>query len=72
MLEATEFGALKHVPIRDGDLVRLGDDGDHELYSVILVRDDRCWLRNLRTELDTLASARMCRRIGHEATDYTG
>ena len=72
MLEASEFGVLKHVPIRDGDLVRLGDGGDHELYSVILVRDDRCWLRNLRTEFDTLSSVQLCRRIGHEGDYYTG
>jgi len=66
MLEASDFAALRHVPIKDGDLVCL-DRNVHELYSVIIVRDDRCWLRNLETGLDTLSSVRNCRRIGHEA-----
>jgi hypothetical protein len=69
MLEASEYEALRHVPIRDGDLVCL-DRVSHELYSVIIVRDDRCWLRNLDTGLDTLSSVRRCRRIGHEADCY--
>ncbi len=66
MLEANEYAALRHVPIKDGDLVSL-DQESRELYSVIIVRDDRCWLRNLDTGLDTLSSVRKCRRIGHEA-----
>jgi hypothetical protein len=69
MLEASEYEALRHLPIRDGDLVCL-DQASRELYSVILVRDDRCWLRNLDTQMDTLASVRRCRRIGHEADAY--
>jgi hypothetical protein len=36
---------------------------------VILVRDDRCWLRNLETGMDTLVNRRLCRRIGREAVD---
>ena len=67
MLEASEYEGLRHVPIRDGDLVCLTNDRK-DLYSVILVREDRAWLRNLQTELDTLASVKLCQRIGHEAT----
>jgi hypothetical protein len=66
MLDASETTAIRHTPICDGDLVSL-DDGVRELYSVILVRDDRCWLRNLETGMDHLVSRRACRRIGHEA-----
>lgn len=66
MLDANEYTAARHTPICDGDLVSL-DEGIGELYSVILVRDDRCWLRNLETGLDTLANRRLCRRIGREA-----
>lgn len=66
MLEASEYEALRHLPIRDGDLVCM-DAEMRELYSVILVREGRCWLRNLNTELDTLANASLCRRVGHEA-----
>ncbi len=66
MLEASDYEALRHVPIGDGDLISLQGDPD-ELYSVILVRDGRCWLRNLSTEMDTLASLAACRRVGHEA-----
>ncbi len=65
MLEANEYEALRHVPIRDGDLVCLSNDRNN-LYTVILVREGRCWLRNLQTELDTLASLKLCQRIGHE------
>ena len=50
MLEAGETGALRHVPIRDGDLVCLSGE-PAELYSVILVREGRCWLRNLQTRI---------------------
>ena len=66
MLDVNEAPALRHTPICDGDLVSL-DEGVRELYSVILVRDDRCWLRNLETGMDTLVNRRICRRIGHEA-----
>ena len=66
MLEASDYEALKHVPIRDGDLVSLHGHPS-ELYSVMLVRDGRCWLRNLGTEIDTLSSLSLCRRLGHEA-----
>ena len=66
MLEASDTGALRHVPIRDGDLVCLMAD-TAELYSVILVRDGRCWLRNLQTELDTVSGIDTVRRIGHES-----
>ncbi len=66
MLEANDFTVLRHVPIKDGDLVCLDHDV-YELYSVIIVRDDRAWLRNLDTGMDTLSSVRNCRRIGHEA-----
>ena len=66
MLEASDFAALRHVPIKDGDLVCLGQNVN-ELYSVIIVRDDRAWLRNLDTGMDTVSSVRGCRRIGHEA-----
>ena len=66
MLDVSEMAAYRHTPIRDGDLVSL-DEGVAELYSVILVRDDRCWLRNLETGIDTLANRRLCRRIGREA-----
>ena len=66
MLEASDYEALRHLPIRDGDLVCVDADTS-ELYSVILVRDGRCWLRNLGTEMDTLSSLAQCRRIGHEA-----
>ncbi len=66
MLEASDTGALRHVPIRDGDLVCLTADAA-ELYSVILVRDGRCWLRNLQTELDTVSGIDTVRRIGHES-----
>ena len=69
MLEASEYEALRHVPIRDGDLVCL-DQASSVLYSVIIVRDDRAWLRNLDNSMDTLASVRRCRRIGHEAVYY--
>jgi hypothetical protein len=67
MLEASEYEALRHVPIRDGDLVRLTPEL-HDLYSVILVRDGRCWLRDLETGMDVLSSVKTCRRVGHEAT----
>ena len=67
MLDVNEALAPRHTPICDGDLVSL-DEGVRELYSVILVRDDRCWLRNLETGMDTLVNRRICRRIGHEAT----
>ena len=66
MLEASEYEGLRHVPIRDGDLVCLSDSRN-DLYTVILVREGRCWLRNLQTELDTLVSIKLCQRIGHEA-----
>lgn len=67
MSEAYELQALRHTPIRDGDLVCL--EGDMSaLYSVILVREGRCWLRCLNDEMDTLAGVERCRRIGHEAT----
>jgi hypothetical protein len=66
MLDVTETASIRHTPICDGDLVSL-DEGMRELYSVILVRDDRCWLRNLDTGMDTLVNRRACRRIGHEA-----
>ena len=68
MLEASDTGTLRHVPIRDGDLVcRSGDI--NELYSVILVREGRCWLRNLQTEMDTVSSLDSVRRIGRESGD---
>jgi|JXWV01.1.fsa_nt_gb hypothetical protein len=66
MLDVNETKAFRHMPICDGDLVSL-DDTTRELYSVILVRDDRCWLRNLETGMDTLVNRGLCRRIGHEA-----
>lgn len=66
MYGASEFQGLRHVPITDGDLVRLEADV-HDLYSVILVREGRAWLRNLRTEMDTLSSIGLCRRVGHES-----
>jgi hypothetical protein len=66
MLDANELMASRHTPICDGDLVSL-DEGLRDLYSVILVRDDRCWLRNLETGMDTLVNRRLCRRIGREA-----
>lgn len=66
MLDVDDATALRHTPIVDGDLVSL-DEGIRELYSVILVRDDRCWLRNLETGMDHIVSRRMCRRIGREA-----
>jgi hypothetical protein len=66
MLDINEMTAFRHAPIHDGDLVSL-DEGIDQLYSVILVRDDRCWLRNLQTGLDTLANRNLCRRIGREA-----
>ena len=66
MLDPTEYRPLAHVPIAPGDLIRLEGDPD-AFYSVILVRQDRCWARNLDTELDTVADVRLCRRIGHEA-----
>ena len=70
MLEASDTSALRHVPIRDGDLVCLS--ADHSaLYSVILVREGRCWLRNLQTELDTLTGLDQIRRIGREAGDLS-
>ena len=71
MLEASDTGALRHVPIRDGDLVCQSGDTS-ELYSVILVRDGRCWLRNLQTEMDTVSSVMRCRRIGRESSDLGG
>ena len=55
MLEANDVQALVHAPIRDGDLVCLAPQM-HELFTVILVRDDRCWLRDLQSGLDTIAS----------------
>jgi hypothetical protein len=70
MLEASENGVLRHVPIRDGDLVCLSPDPS-ELYSVILVREGRCWLRNLQTEMDTLTGLDKVRRIGREAGDIS-
>ena len=70
MLEASDAGALRHVPIRDGDLVCLAADHG-ELFSVILVREGRCWLRNLQTELDTLTGLDQVRRIGREAGDLS-
>ena len=66
MLDANEMTAFRHTPICDGDLVSL-DDGLRDLYSVILVRDDRCWLRNLENGMDTLVNRSLCRRIGREA-----
>ena len=68
MLEASDIGALRHVPIRDGDLVCRSTDAA-ELYSVILVRDGRCWLRNLQTEMDTVSGIDTVRRIGRESGD---
>jgi hypothetical protein len=68
MLEASDTGALRHVPIRDGDLVCLSGELS-ELYSVILVREGRCWLRNLQTEMDTLTGLASVRRIGRESGD---
>ena len=68
MLEASDTGTLRHVPIRDGDLVCLSGD-INELYSVILVREGRCWLRNLQTEMDTVSSLDSVRRIGRESGD---
>jgi hypothetical protein len=65
MNRANEFEGQRHVPITDGDLVRLGSGGP-DLYSVILVREGRAWLRNLTTEMDTLSSVGDLRRIGHE------
>ena len=70
MLEASDNGALRHVPIRDGDLVCLSSDPS-ELYSVILVREGRCWLRNLQTEMDTLTGLETVRRIGRESGDIS-
>ena len=67
MLEVNDLQALVHAPIRDGDLVCLAPQM-HELFTVILVRDDRCWLRDLQSGLDTIASRGLCRRLGHEAT----
>ena len=66
MIEASDYEALRHVPIRDGDLVSLHGHPS-ELFSVILVREGRCWLRNLSTEMDTLTSLALCSRVGHEA-----
>lgn len=71
MLEASGTVALRHLPIRDGDLVCMENDA-HELYSVILVREGRCWLRNLQTELDTVSSIASCRRVGRESGDLGG
>ena len=71
MLEASDTGILRHVPIRDGDLVCLQGDIS-ELYSVILVREGRCWLRNLQTEMDTVSSLDSLRRIGRESGDMNG
>ena len=71
MLEASETGRTRHLPIRDGDLVCLESDA-HELFSVILVREGRCWLRNLQNELDTVSSIHRCRRIGRESTELAG
>lgn len=71
MLEASDTGALRHLPIRDGDLVCMESDA-HELYSVILVREGRCWLRNLQTEMDTVSSVDRCRRIGRESSEHNG
>jgi hypothetical protein len=71
MLEASDTGGGRHLPIRDGDLVCLETDA-RELYSVILVREGRCWLRNLQNELDTVCSIHRCRRIGHESTALAG
>ena len=68
MLEASDTAALRHLPIRDGDLVCLSGDVS-ELYSVILVREGRCWLRNLQTEMDTVSSLGGLRRIGRESGD---
>ncbi len=65
MNRASEYEGLRHVPITDGDLVRLQNDGQ-DLYSVILIREGRAWLRNLRTELDTVSGVAACRRVGHE------
>ena len=70
MLEASDTDGLRHVPIRDGDLVCLSADHS-ELFSVILVREGRCWLRNLQTELDTLTGLDQVRRIGREAGDLS-
>jgi len=70
MLEASDTGALRHVPIRDGDLVCLSGEPT-ELYSVILVREGRCWLRNLQTEMDTLTGLHSVRRIGRESGDLS-
>ena len=71
MLEASDTEALRHVPIRDGDLVCLSAEPT-ELYSVILVCQGRCWLRNLQTEMDTLSSVDVVRRIGRESGDLSG
>ena len=71
MLEASDTGILRHVPIRDGDLVCLQGDIS-ELYSVILVREGRCWLRNLQTEMDTLTGLDTVRRIGRDSCDLSG
>ena len=66
MLDANGYQAMAHRPVRDGDLVSLYGDG-RELYSVILVREGRCWLRSLQTGVDALSSVGQCRRIGREA-----
>ena len=64
MFEPTEL--LAHVAIRPGDLIAA--DGDMQaLFSVILVRQDRCWVRDLQTGLDAITSLHRCRRIGSQA-----
>ncbi len=65
MLDAHETQSLAHAAVTPGDLVCLEAD-PHYYYSVILVRDDRCWVRNLESGMDAITSARQCRRVGHE------
>ena len=66
MFFSEEVDPMSHVAIRDGDLVRLDGDPQSD-YLVVQVRDGRCWVRNLHSGQDTLASLKLCRRIGHES-----
>ena len=70
MLEANGSEAFRRPPIRDGDLVCVGSESQ-ELYSVIIVRDGRCWLRNLETGMDTLAGLTDCHRLAYEVAAYS-
>jgi hypothetical protein len=67
MFEPNGIEPLVHVAIRPGDLVASARGPQEALFSVVLVCDDRCWVRDLQTGLDAILNVHACRRIGGQA-----